>query len=139
MLCCQPHSALDRESSNTMGQESAMFCLESGLYSIWRSGTHFLTCQRAYVNSLLCHSLCHLSLHLIEYFLRGEAHGVHVVGPGGELLLGRHHVLHSAAEAVVNVHHGEPGVGPEVALVHFGGQGIMEDLHRVVRGAAPRV
>ena len=80
-----------------------------------------------------------MSLHLIEYFLRGEAHGVHVVSPGGELLLGRHHVLHRAAEAVVNVHHGEPGVGPEVALVHFGGQGVMEDLHRVVRGPAPGV
>ena len=80
-----------------------------------------------------------LSLHLIEYLLRGEAHGVHVVCPGGELLLGRHHILHGAAEAVVNVHHGKPGVGPEVALVHLGGQRVVEDLHGVVRGAAPGV
>ena len=75
-----------------------------------------------------------VSLHLIEYLLWGEAHGVHVVGPGGELLLGRHHVLDSAAETVVNVHHGQPGVGAEIALVHLGGQGVMENLHCVVCG-----
>ena len=57
----QPHSCRDKESSNTwnsvtivviiikaitiltIGHESAMFCLESGLYSISSSGTHFLT------------------------------------------------------------------------------------------------
>ena len=55
--------------------------------------------------------------HLIEDLLRGEAHGVHVVGPGGELLPGGEHVLDCAAEAVVNVHHGQARVGAEVALV----------------------
>ena len=135
MSCCQPHSALESESSNTMGQESAMCCLVSGLYSILSSGTHFLTWQWVNVNTV---SII-VSLHLIEYLLRGEAHGVHVVGPGGELFLGRHHVLDGAAETVVNVHHGKPGVGPEVALVHFGGQGVVEDLHGVVRGPAPGV
>ena len=55
--------------------------------------------------------------HLIEDLLRGEAHGVHVVGPGGELLPGGEHVLDRAAETVVNVHHGQARVRAEVALV----------------------
>ena len=55
--------------------------------------------------------------HLIKDLLRGEAHGVHVVGPGGELLPGGEHVLDRAAETVVNVHHGQARVRAEVALV----------------------
>ena len=48
-------------------------------------------------------------------------------------------LLVQRGEAVVDVHHGEPGVGAEVALVQLGGQGVVEDLHGVVRGPAPRV
>ena len=65
MSCCQPHSALESESSNTMGQESAMCCLVSGLYSILSSGTHFFTCQWVNVNTE-CLYYCLASPHRIS-------------------------------------------------------------------------
>ena len=81
----QPHSCRDRESSNTwniitivviiikvltiltIGHESAMFCLESGLYSISSSGTHFLTytynISHFYFSAKIfynCRKICHI-------------------------------------------------------------------------------
>lgn len=73
-----------------------------------------------------------LLLHLRHELLRGEAHGVDIVGPHGEGFGRRLHHLQRGPQAVVDVHHGQPCVWLQVALELAGLHCIVEDLHGVV-------
>lgn len=76
--------------------------------------------------------LGHLFLELLGQLLRGEAHGVDVVGPHAQRLCRCLHHLQRGAQAVVNVHHGQPRVGFQVAFEFSRLKRIVENLDRVV-------
>lgn len=78
----------------------------------------------------------YLLLDLSCQLLRGEAHGVDVVGAHAELLRRGLHHLQRGSQAVVNVHHGQACAWLQVALKFPILAGIMEDGHGIVSCAA---
>lgn len=70
--------------------------------------------------------------NLLGQFLRGEAHGIDIVGPHGEGLWWGLHDFQGGPEAVINVHHRESRAGFQVAFEFAILYSIVENLDCVV-------
>lgn len=76
--------------------------------------------------------LRHVFMELLGQLLRGEAHGIDVVGPHAQRVSRCLHHLQRGSQAVVDVHHGQLRVGFQVALKLARFEGVVEDLDCVV-------
>ena len=76
--------------------------------------------------------LGHVSSYLVRYLARREAHGLHVVRPQTQRVVGHHQELGDRAQTVVDVHHRQARVGAQEAVVVTVAQRVVEDLARVV-------